>query len=199
MRLGYILLGAVFGSAGFAFAQEAAPPKSCDYGAPHAEAPEELSQFAFLVGDYQVRFHAWINGTWSPPQPGRTARWNGYYGLNGMAIIDEWYSPDPATDPNGPRGINVRMYDPDAEEWDMMWVDTTGRQVQDLRAKVIDGDLTMWQEYPDRPNFLATFHVEDADNWHRISYVKDEEGNWVEQFKLVASRLECGGGTGEES
>lgn len=193
MKTRAMCLGAVLALGVGASAQEAAPPKTCDYGSPHAHAPEEIAQFAFLIGDFRVQFHAWINGAWSPPQPGNTARWNGHYGLDGMAIIDEWFHPDPATDPNAPRGVNVRMYDPDAEEWDMMWVNTTGRQVQDLRAKVIDGDLTMWQVYPERPGFLATFHVEDADHWHRVSYIKDQDGNWVEQFKLAATRLPCEG------
>ena len=50
----------------------------------------------------------------------------------------------------------------------------------------------MWQIYPPRENFKATFHVEDADHWSRISYTKDEAGNWVEQFKLSAERIPCG-------
>ncbi|MEQ9316033.1 MAG: hypothetical protein RLN72_09275 [Henriciella sp.] len=173
-----------------ATALETMPPR-CDDGAPHEAAPEELSQFAFLVGDYQIHFHAWQGTGWSPAKPGETARWNGWYGLGGMAIYDEWYHPDPAQNPDGGRGVNVRMYDPDAEEWDMMWIDTTSRQVQDLRARVEDGELWMWQVTPERPNFRAKFVIEDEDHWARITYGRDEDGNWVEQFKLAASRLPC--------
>ncbi|MEZ5921701.1 MAG: hypothetical protein R3C60_10165 [Parvularculaceae bacterium] len=174
-----------------AMAQEVAPPSRCEFGAPHQNAPPELSQFAFLIGDYTITLHAWRGDQWSPPQPGVTARWNGYYGLEGMAIIDEWYHPDPAQDPNASRGVNVRMYDPEAKEWDMMWVATGNHQVQDLRAKMIDGKLTMWQVYPERPNFRAEFEVFDADHWARISYTKDEKGGWVKQYKLAASRIPC--------
>jgi hypothetical protein len=110
-----------------------------------------------------------------------------------MAIVDEWFHPDPAQDPNSPRGVNVRMYDPEAEEWDMMWVATSAHQVQDLRAKVIDGVLTMWQVYPERADFQATFQIEDGDHWSRIAYAKDEEGAWVKTFKLAAARIPCGG------
>ncbi|MEM8772764.1 MAG: hypothetical protein AAGD92_14050 [Pseudomonadota bacterium] len=168
-----------------------AQPATCDYGAPHPNAPAEMSQFAFLIGDYAVSLHAWRGEAWSPPQPGKTARWNGRYGLGGMAVIDEWFNPDPEQDPDAPRGVNVRMYDPDAAEWDMMWVAAPGHQVQDLRAKVKDGVLTMWQVYPEREDFYAEFVVEDDNRWSRVSYGKDDEGNWVKQFKLSASRIPC--------
>ncbi len=173
-----------------ATAQDIAPPR-CDYGQPHPDAPPEQEQFDFLIGDYTVTLHKWLGAGWSPPQPGVTARWNGWYGLGGMAIVDEWYSPDPAQDPNAGRGINVRMYDPEAGEWDMMWIATSGNQVQDLRAELVDGVLRMWQVYPERPGFKAEFIIEDADHWARISYGQDKNGDWVKQFKLAATRIPC--------
>lgn len=167
-----------------------APPR-CDYGSAHPNAPSEVEQFGFLIGDYEITSHAWRNGTWTPPRPGPRARWNGWYGLGGMAIYDEWYDPDPGLDPNAPRGVNVRFFDADKSEWQMMWIASGAAQVQDLRAEMRDGTLTMWQEYPDRPDFLAEFVVEDSDHWHRISYTRDEAGEWTPQFKLRATRIPC--------
>lgn len=167
-----------------------APPR-CDDGTPHANAPKELAQFAFLIGDYKVSAHAWKNEAWTPPRPGPTARWNGWYGLGGMAIYDEWYGTDPGFDNDSGRGVNVRFYDTNSSEWKMMWVHTKAAKVQDLRAEMRDGKLTMWQVYPERPNFLAEFNVIDADHWNRISFLKDEEGNWTKQFKLAATRIPC--------
>lgn len=172
-------------------AQEVAPPKTCDYGTMHPNAPAQTQEFAFLIGDYRINLHAWQGDDWSPAQPGVTARWNGYYGLGGMAIVDEWFHPDTAQDPDSSRGINVRMYDEEAGEWDMMWVATGAHQVQDLRAKVIDGVLTMWQVYPERPDFKATFQIDDEDHWSRIAYKKDESRGWVKTFKLAATRIPC--------
>ena len=174
-----------------ALAQGDLAPPRCDYGAPNENAPEELSQFAFLIGDYTISAHAWQNDAWTPPRPGTPARWNGYYGLEGMAIVDEWYGRDPGIEPETGRGINVRMWDAEEGEWDMMWIATAGRQVQDLRAKVMDGVLTMWQVYPTQIDLVADFFVEDEDHWHRISYVQDDEGEWQPQFKLRATRLSC--------
>ena len=171
--------------------EEGLAPPSCDYGEAHPDAPEELAQFDFLIGDFTISGHAWVGGQWSPPRPGPVARWNGRYILGGMAIQDEWFDPDPGLDPDSPRGVNVRMWDAEADEWDMMWVHSTGKQVQDLRAKVIDGRLTMWQTYPDRPYFRAEFERLGPDSWHRIQYAPDEEGVWQPRFKLVATRIPC--------
>lgn len=164
---------------------------SCDYGSAHVNAPPELAQFAFLIGDYDITSHVMTAQGWSPPRPGPHARWNGRYSLNGMTITDEWYDPNPESDPNAPRGVNVRLYDAEAGIWKMMWISTTGAQVQDLRAEMRDGKLTMWNVYPEQIESLADFTVEDADHWHRISYVKDEAAGWIPQFKLSATRIPC--------
>ena len=176
---------------GWMAAPIAAQAARCDYGTPHPNAPSELSQFSFLVGEFDITSHAWTTNGWTPPRPGPHAQWNGRYGLGGMAILDEWYDPNPTEDPNAPRGINVRMYDAEAEQWSMMWMATGPYTVQDLKAEMRDGKLTMWQVYPDRPNFLADFTVVDADHWHRISYTPGENGEWVPQFKLAATRIPC--------
>ncbi len=120
-----------------------------------------------------------------------TARWNGRYGLQGMSIVDEWFQRDPAQDPNAGRGVNVRMYDADESIWKMMWVGTMSYTVQDLRAETRNGKLTMWQVHPARPAFKAEFIVHDDIRWERVSYTHDENGNWVRQFKLAATRVPC--------
>jgi len=108
-----------------------------------------------------------------------------------MAIADEWYDPDPGLQPDSARGINIRMWDSKDGEWNMMWVASNTGQVQDLRAKMIDGRLTVWQEYPERPDFRAVFERLGPDSWHRITYAKDEEGAWQPTFKLTATRIPC--------
>jgi len=176
--------------AGPAWGEQLAPVR-CDYGKPDPKAPAQLEQFGFLIGDYRIDLHAWQGDHWSPPQPGVTARWTGRYGLGGMVIVDEWFNPDLAQGADGNRGINVRMYDTDENIWKMMWIATSSKTVQDLRAEIRDGTLTMWQVYPERPDFKAIFNVHDKDRWERISFKQDENGNWVRQYKLAATRLPC--------
>jgi|GEM_PF-648041 len=167
-------------------------PPRCDYGLPHPDAPPELEQFAFLIGDFEITSHVMTPNGWSPPRPGPRARWNGWYSMGGMMITDEWYDPDPGLDPTAPRGVNVRMYEPESAEWKMMWVSTSAAQVLDLRAGLRDGKLTMWQVYPNEIELVADFTVEDDDHWYRVSYTRSEDGEWVPQFKLRASRIPCG-------
>lgn len=186
----FVVVGSLFlGIA--AWGNEAGAPASCKPGAPHPDNPREFEQFAFLIGDFAISSHVWQGDQWSPPRPGPKARWNGWYGLGGMAIYDEWFDPDPAADSGSPRGVNVRIFDPALKQWKMMWIHSATRQVQDLRAEIRDGVLTMWQVYPERPNFYAEFHQDDENRWHRISYTLDEQGEWVPQFKLAATRLDC--------
>jgi len=164
---------------------------TCDYGEASPLVAAELAQFDFLIGDFTISAHAWQNGAWSPPRPGIPSRWNGRYGLGGFSIIDDWYGRDPGMQPDTPRGTNIRMWDADAGEWDMAWIHTGTNQVQDLRAKMEGGKLTMWQAYPERPGFRAYFERTGPDSWHRISLIPDEKGGWTPQFKLAAVRIPC--------
>ncbi len=173
-----------------AAAAQAAEP-GCDFGQPHRQAPPETAQFAFLVGRFDVSLHAWHGDRWGPPRP-TGAHWNGRYGLNGMAIYDEWYDPGP-DDPTGIWGVNVRTFDPHAGLWKVMWISLPERQVQDLRAEMRGGILTLWQVYPDRPGWKAEFEITDADHWARVSYVKDPDADqWTPQYRLAATRIRCG-------
>ena len=189
LAFGGMLLASTSAQTGSPPPQRAAP--LCDYGSPHPDAPLELAQFAFLIGDYEITSHIMTANGWSPPRPGPRARWNGWYSMGGTMITDEWYDPDPGLEQNSPRGVNVRMFHPDDDEWKMMWVATPAGRVQDLRAKMKDGKLTMWQVYPTQIDLVADFTIEDEDHWHRVSYVKDEDGNSVPKFKLRATRIAC--------
>lgn len=189
--LGAVCALTVFGATAVADEAKLAPPR-CDYGEPHPNAPAELSQFSFLIGDFSIDAQGWTGEAWTAPgQVPVPARWNGWYGLGGMAIYDEWYTEDPAITPDTGRGVNVRFYDAENQQWKMMWTASGTLQPQDLRAEIRDGKLTMWQVYPERPDFLAEFEVVDEDHWHRVSYTKDENDAWVAQYKLSATRIKC--------
>lgn len=159
----------------------------CVPGQPSKDAPAEIAQFGFMVGDHEVTLHGWTGSAWTPPRK-LNARWQGWYGLQGHAIYDEWIDPDPD---QGGLGVNVRMFDPQAGLWKMMWIATSGLQVQDLRAEVRDGVLTMWQVYPPREGWKAEFEIIDTRRWARVSYLRGEDGAWQPQYRLVATRVEC--------
>ena len=150
-----------------------------------ANGEDASTQFDFLIGDHDVTLHAWAGTGWTPPRP-VNARWRGWRGLDEQAIYDEWQDPQSGV------GVNVRMYDPDAGLWKMMWISTTDRQPQDLRAELRGERLVMWQLYPPRPGWKAEFETIDACRWARVSYTESEPDSWQPQFRLVASKRDCG-------
>ncbi len=142
--------------------------------------------FDFLLGEHDVTLHAWTGTAWTPPRP-INAQWHGRRGLRDLVIEDEWFDPDPT---RGGSGINVRMFDAEAGDWKMMWISTNTKQVQDLRAKVVDDTLTMWQIYPERQGWKAEFEILSDCRWARVDYIK-KEGIWLPNFRLVATRRGC--------
>lgn len=162
----------------------------CEVGAPHPDNPPETDEFTFLLGTHDIALHAWQpqSGTWTPPRP-VGAEWNGYWGLGGAAIVDEWFDPPADDTALKGRGINVRIYDTASNEWKMMWVARPGYQVQDLRARLEEDGLTMWQIYPERENWKAVFEILDENTWARTGYSRESsDADWQPQFRLVATR-----------
>ncbi len=166
--------------------------RACAPGTLHPDAPPETRQFDFLIGQFEMTLHAWTGDGWSPPRP-VNARWEGWYALDGRAIQDEWFDLDTRDGRAPVRGVNLRIYDPEESVWKLMWIAQPAYQVQDLRAEVREGILTMWQVYPERPGWKAEFEIADEDRWARIAYVQDEEGAWTPQFRLAATRIPCEG------
>jgi hypothetical protein len=95
-----------------------APSPAFPFGRPHPEAPAELQQFAFMIGEFdcvdelrqrdgsRVRFRA---------------IWNARYFLNGMGIQDEYWTPRFYTS-------NIRIYDPDTDQWQVTFFRMPGYQ-----------------------------------------------------------------------
>lgn len=165
----------------------------CDPGEPAADAPAGLRQFDFLIGRHDIALHAWTGSGWTPPRP-VGARWNGWWGLEGRAVYDEWIDPDTTGGRPPSRGVNVRLYDEAEDRWTMMWVAEPGRTVQDLRAELRDGRLTMWQVHPERRGWKAEFERLEDGRWARTAFLQDEaSGAWTPQFRLVATPVPCAG------
>ena len=169
---------------------ELAPP-SCDYGKPHASAPKELSQFDFLIGDFTIAGRVWTEDGWGPVLASSRPRLVGRYTLDGRAIYDEWYDNDPGLDPETTRGLTVRMYDEEAEEWKVAWMSTKRTQITDLRVKLQDGVLTMRTEHPAKPNYDAYFERTGPDSWTRTAFRTEPDGSRRLLWQAMATRIPC--------
>lgn len=166
---------------------------ACDFGKPNPDAPEEMGQYSFIIGAFDIHMHAWREGGWTEQY--REARWDGRYILNGWAVMDEWYGASLEESPNFPGGVNLRMYDAEEGIWKLMWMHTGQFLATELRSQVEeeDGYMHMWRIHPTPDERKVVFETYDADHWARIVYRKDEAGeNWLPQFKLDAFRRPCG-------
>lgn len=165
--------------------EPAAAQASCELGEPAADMPPEFSQFAFIIGDFDVVARQKTEDGWSEPLA--TARWNGRYTLDGRAIMDWWYDP-------GGAGINIRMFDPGDKLWKTAWHYTTNFEVREMQQGVLeeDGKLHLWQVYPEAPERNLYFETYDDGRWARIDQAKDAEtGTWMPMIKLEAFPATC--------
>ena len=163
------------------------------YGTPHSDMPEAFSQFAFIIGDFDVGLRDWDSRAQDWAEPQLHARWNGRYGLGGRAIIDEWFDPGYGYRPQSGAGINIRLWDEQAGIWKAAWHYTTNNEVRELHQELReDGRLWLWQVYPEAAERRVYFEVYNADHWARIEEVYDaESGEWVNSRMLDARRADC--------
>ncbi len=166
---------------GQAFAQA-----SCELGEPAADMPEEFSQFAFIIGDFEVQFRKMTENGWSEPGGG-SARWNGRYSMDGKSIMDWWYGP-------GSNGVNVRLFDPSDSTWKTAWHSSGNYEVRELHQRIWkeDGKLHLWQVYPATEERNVYFESYENGRWARITQKKnDETGEWTPDLMIEAIPAEC--------
>ncbi len=110
-------------------------PHEQEYGRRNPNAPTELAQFAFLIG--QWRCEAKLkreDGIWERLQ----ATWVGRYILDGYAIAEEFRM----TSPSGELlvlGTNLRSYDPKKKRWNLRWLDALTGTWVDLAPEELGG------------------------------------------------------------
>jgi hypothetical protein len=184
---------ALVGATLFAMCSGALAQETCDVGAPANETiAETMAAWDFLIGDHTVDLRFWQDGEWGAPVA--QAEWNGWWGLGGHAIMDEWFGPVRPDGTPGNKGVNVRVWDADVEVWRMTWQATAGAVAAIYESEVRDdGFMHMWQTNPaEEQETGAWFEITGEDTWTRVQQVRDAEGNWVPQFRLDATRT-CGG------
>lgn len=158
---------------------------------PNPEAPDAVrEEYGQFVGSWSCQgYNRQQDGSWQAG-PGR-ATWNWYYVMDGFAVQDVWIPS--AASPGGAVGINLRTYDAESGEWQMVWA--TGRQpdFDTFFARMQDGEIIMRGEIPARGQRRAhlskiTFHQIERDSfkWKYEFSPPGDGANWTE-----ASRLEC--------
>jgi hypothetical protein len=104
-------------------------------GNPNPGAPAALSEFAFLIGDWQfdAKFKT-VQGRWQSFQ----GTWSGRYILDGYAIADE-YKMFGSSNEVIVHGMNFRVYDPAKRHWNIKWLDALNGTWTDLTTEEFGG------------------------------------------------------------
>jgi len=179
--------------AGLALAvQGAAAHEVCDVGTPAEGVAEVMAPWTFLIGPHEVAVRLWQDGAWS--EPVASAEWNGWWGLGGRVLIDEWFGPGRPDGGPGNDGVNVRAWDEERHVWRMTWQQTRGAEAAIFESQIRDdGFMHMWQTDPaEESETDAWFEITGENTWSRIQRGRDENGEWVMQFRLDATRQPCG-------
>ncbi|HEY5884998.1 MAG TPA: hypothetical protein VIT88_09950 [Pyrinomonadaceae bacterium] len=167
-------------------------PEHEEYGSPNPQAPHELSQFAFIIGEWRCDVTVkGEDGTWQPYQ----ATWIGRYILDGNVIADEYRMTNRAGD-LVVHGMNFRFYSVEKKGWVMRWLSAAG-----MWTELGSDELGGVRVTPD----TITFHIVDPvapDALSRVtfsnitdSYFKwkceqsfDEGKTWAEFVLIDAHR-----------
>jgi len=158
-------------------------------GQPHPEAPEELAEFAFLIGRWNcdVRY---LNPDWKTYSEGQGS-WTAYYMMDGHAIQDDFRGAFA----KGYIATTFRAYNVREGRWNGYWLDGRGgvwsrplieqdvgtgvalrTQIEALDPEGNPAELELQYHFYDV--------AEDAFRW-RQSVSLDEGETWVEDTMLI--------------
>jgi hypothetical protein len=105
------------------------------FGNRNPKAPEALSHFAFLIGQFKCEAKLKSSdGSWQMFH----ATWSGRFILDGYAIADEYTM----TGPEGELvvlGMNFRTYDVAKQVWNIKWLNALGGSWTDLGSEEFGG------------------------------------------------------------
>jgi hypothetical protein len=165
-----------------------------DYGKPNPKAPPELSQFAFIIGEWRcdVRVKG-EDGTWQTYR----ATWVGRYILDGYVIADEYRMTNQAGDVIV-QGMNFRSYNVATRTWVMRWLDATRSFWVELGPEELGGVRvnpgTITFNLIDRfaPDAMSRVTFSDISanqfTWREDKSL-DQGGTWTEFVVIEAHRV----------
>ncbi len=106
-----------------------------EYGKPNPSAPEQLSRFDFVTGEWRCEAKLkQEDGVWEA----LLATWVGRYILDSYVIADEFRM----TTPTGELlvlGMNLRSYDAKKKTWTMKWLNALAGTWTDLGPEELGG------------------------------------------------------------
>ncbi|MEO0424186.1 MAG: hypothetical protein AAF184_17745 [Pseudomonadota bacterium] len=151
-----------------------------------AESPcmeGDKAQFGRYVGDWKITDEQ-LSQDGKQWQPGAGARWIFECIGDGVAVQDYWQ-------PNsGGWGTNLRTYNGDTEQWDIVWASTAIAGLQRISAKQAqDGSIIMSIDYPAPPQpRRIIFYPPDDAGWRWAQQWSFDDGKtWFDVYRVQAT------------
>lgn len=155
--------------------QDYDPNSDHPFGRVNPNAPDELQQFAFMIGEFDCEDELLLNREWRKMK----AIWHANYTLNGYAIQDHYRNEIYA-------GTSIRLYRPTQELWRVSFYGMAGGHTGVWHGSR-DGDsivLTSEQQAPDGSPVTSRLSFsnirEDGFDWlgERITADGEATANW---------------------
>ncbi|MCB0289711.1 MAG: hypothetical protein KDH97_05580 [Calditrichaeota bacterium] len=146
-----------------------------------------IAPFDRLLGTWEVT-QSILNqdGSWSvKPQK---YRWKFYPILEGEAVQDDWIVVD-STGQETVAGTNIRIFNPEENQWHMAWIDKTVRRTAVFTAKNEDGKVLMEGTNAKGRHIRNTFYniSENSFEWQQ-EWTFDEGQSWVAVARIRGTR-----------
>lgn len=153
------------------------------FGARNPDAPSGVDQYGQFEGTWTCMPSA-LQEDGSQKEFDARPTWIWHYALNGHAVQDIWIPDAEKSPPGSAMGTNLRVYDPQEDEWVMVWTTESMGGFQTFKAKMQDGNIVMHGDIPagQKPAHLAriTFHNISSDHfdWMYEASAPDDGVNW---------------------
>ena len=166
------------------FAQAGEPPVLFGDKSACMEGP--VAQFGRYVGDWKISDESFAQdgSGWGP---GTGARWIFSCVGDGIAVRDFWM-------PNaGGFGTNLRTYNPDTGNWEIVWTATKLNGLMHISARQNDdGDIVMdiLKPVQDPPRRIIFFEP-DENGWNWVMQMSFDAGeSWTDVYRIKATPWE---------
>lgn len=164
-------------------------------GAQNPEAHAGIEQYGQFVGTWTCAPAARQPDGSLKEFPARPT-WVWHYALNGHAIQDVWI-PDPENPrPGASMGTNLRVYDPEKDQWVMVWATETLNGFQQFTARMVDGEMVMHGDitlgpHPPHKARITFYNISEAHfDWKYESSKLNDGELWSLAATLSCDRSE---------
>lgn len=161
---------------------------------PNPDAPEQLQHWSSLIGKWRTTEEG-LKPDGSAWQASKSAQWNFYWAMDGWAVRDEYFSPpldDSEADPLKRQiGTNLRIFNPDKNEWIMAWLTKDGKRVDVYQATSSDKNIVMRTDplsEGGKYRRITFFDIKkDSFEW-KLEFSNDGQSNWLEVYRIHGKR-----------